>query len=496
MTLLDRLPSRVLTPRGWGFTIAAAVALLFAQTLGRRDLLYLGVLLLCLPLLSVLILRWSKPRFTVERRFSPQSMETGSTTTVGLALASSVPSGALVLMQEQLPARFGEAPKFAFPSHNPTSDGLSLYEYRLRSSARGMYRVGPVLAEFSDPFGLGKSRHQLGGTDTLVVTPAPIELLQSALSGSRGSDGMAATRRQANPSDDDVMTREYRHGDSMRRVHWAATARHSELMVRQEESVTAPEATLLLDQRTGSFSAGFSAAIRHDHSPDGSSLSTSPTFEWAVTAAVSISAHLLERNYALRFLDHHGAPALLRSPSAPFPGEEEHQGQGALANIAEGLAALEPAAETGHAGSSAVHGGEAARSAVRRLRANRSNTERVAAGAAFGDELLDKLAANRHRGPVVALLGLVTAAEATALGAASEYGSAAFAILVTDRPRDVESQLEILRSAGWQASAASPDADLREVWAGLGQTPATATGVRTGTSAFPGTAAEPGRRSS
>ena len=52
------------------------------------------------------------------------------------------------------------------------------------------------------------------------------------------------------------MTREYRHGDPMRRVHWAATARHGELMVRQEESVTTPEATIILDQRLAAFPRG------------------------------------------------------------------------------------------------------------------------------------------------------------------------------------------------------------------------------------------------
>src|SRR5690606_41086826 len=34
---------------------------------------------------------------------------------------------------------------------------------------------------------------------------------------------------------DDVLTREYRRGDAMRRVHWRATARAGDLRVRQEE---------------------------------------------------------------------------------------------------------------------------------------------------------------------------------------------------------------------------------------------------------------------
>ncbi|MFC3298620.1 DUF58 domain-containing protein [Arthrobacter agilis] len=297
-----------------------------------------------------------------------------------------------------------------------------------------------------------------------------MDLLATALSGSRGNDGLAATRRQANPSDDDVMTREYRHGDSMRRVHWAATARHSELMVRQEESVTTPQATLLMDQRHHSFNTGFSAAF----GTDGSGLSTSPTFEWAVTAVMSVSAHLLERNYALRFLDQQGAPALLHSPSAPFPTEEEHHGPGAVAGIAEGLAALELAPESGrrgqaeeHAGSTVVRAGEAARSAARRVRRTTAETAQAAPHAAFGDDLLDKLVATRHRGPLIALLGMITLEEARSLASASDYGSVSYAILVCERPADARRQLEILRNAGWHASAASAAASLPAVWAGL-----------------------------
>jgi uncharacterized protein (DUF58 family) len=474
MALLERLPSNVLTQRGWGFVLAGVAALLTAQILGRRDLLYVGVFLVCLPLLSVLMLRLIKPRFAVERVFAPPIMETGSTTTVSLAVTSTGSPGQPVTMEEQVPARFGRAPQFTYPSRNPTRSGASLYEYRLRSSARGVFDVGPVAAEFTDPFGLGTSRHLLGGTDALVVTPAPLDLVSAPLSGSRGTDGPAATRRQANPSDDDVMTREYRHGDSMRRVHWAATARHNELMVRQEESVTTPEATLLMEQRHASFSYGFGAVFGADHG--GAGAHTIPAFEWAVTAAVSIGAHLLEQSYALRFLDHRGSPALLRSPSAPFPGDEEYQGPGAVAAIAEGLAALGPAHETGRrTGSTAAVPG--IRSGLRRAAPRRDDPSGEDPGRAFGDDLLDKLASNRHRGPLIAVLGLLTPEEAASLALASGYGSAALALIVVDRPTDATAQVEILRAAGWHAAAASPKADMPAVWAALGQPAPAASGA-------------------
>nr|WP_209067404.1 DUF58 domain-containing protein [Arthrobacter pigmenti] len=454
--MVERLP-RVLTARGWGLAVTGVAALLFAQFLGRRDLLYLGILLVLLPLVSVLILRLVKPRFTVSRTFAPQSMETGFTTTVTLSVAADGPLGGSVTMQEQLPQRFGDAPEFHFPSRHPTPSGVSLYEYRLRSAARGVYDVGPVTAGFTDPFGLGISRHTLGGTDRLVVTPSPLELPHSPLTGVRGTDGSAVTRRNANPSDDDVMTREYRHGDPMRRVHWAATARHNELMVRQEESVTTPEATLILDQRQGSFGTGFLSAFSGDRDADGTGMLSSPTFEWAVVAAVSISAHLLERSYALRFIDETGAPALRRSVSAPWPEDEEYGGLSGLHGIAQGLAALELLPDPSKRAPSSQK-----RRPLADRKVNGSETQRTVP---FGDPMLDKLASLKHRGPLIALLGVISESEARDLAPAAEYGSQSFAIIVSERPRDMHGVMDILRGAGWHAVAVTPNASLAAAWA-------------------------------
>lgn len=452
MQLLARLPSRILTPRGWGLVITGVVALLFAQFLGRRDLLYVGVLLVCLPLLSVLMLRLIKPRFTVGRKFAPQTMETGFTSTVTLSVASSGPVSGSVVMRELLPSRFGDSPEFHFPSRHPTR-GASHYEYRLRSSSRGVYDVGPVTAAFTDPFGLGTSRHTLGGTDRLVVTPAPLDLPHSPLTGARGADGFAVTRRNANPSDDDVMTREYRAGDPMRRVHWAATARHNELMVRQEESVTTPEATLILDRRQARHNSAITGAFGGDRDEEGTSLLSSPGFEWAVVAAMSITAHLLERNYALRFVDETGAPALKTSVSAPWPEDEEHTGTTGIHNVAEGLAALELLPDPSRRTTSR-----------RRPRPVKGGAPPSTRHAPFGDPMMDKLATYKHRGPLIAVLGAITTSEARDLAGAAEYGSTSFAILVADRPRDLHPVMEILRAAGWHAVAVSPTADLRSAW--------------------------------
>ena len=359
MALRDRVSGHIFSTRGWGLLAAGAISLLAAQIMGRRDLLALAVLLLVLPLLALAGTRVLKPRFRVYREFSPSPVETSARTTVRLAIARNGPGTGHAIMEEHLPARFGESPVFRFPARTAPG-GTSRYEYHLRSAKRGQFVIGPVTAEFSDPFGLSFHRHAIDDGDLLTVTPAAVELPETGLAGARGHDGVTATRIRANPSDDDVMTREYRHGDPMRRVHWAATARHGALMVRQEESVTTPEATIILDHRLsayphgvfghGAFSsarpgssgrAGSSGPAGSSGSGDGHELLTCDTFEWAVTAAMSIAAHLAERSYTLRFLDSAGAPAFRQSPSAPDPEAEEYNGTAGLQSIAESLAAIQ-----------------------------------------------------------------------------------------------------------------------------------------------------------
>lgn len=436
--MLEKLPSSVLTGRGWGLCIAGTIALIAAEILGRRDLLHLGFFLVLLPLLAALALHLLKPGFDVGRTFRPISIETNSTTTVRLSVRAHGSLGGIVTMAEQLPQRFGEAPTFKYPSRSPGRRGQSLYEYKLRSSHRGLYKIGPVSAEFGDPFGLSRHQNILGDVDRLTVTPAPLDLPETSVTGSRGTDGSTATRTQANPSNDDVMTREYRHGDPMRRVHWPATARAGELMVRQEESVTTPEATIIMDQRAASFSSSAFTPLA-ESTPAKDSLLTTVNFEWAVTAAVSIAHHLVERNYAIRVLDSYAAPGLRRSASSPLPEEEEFSGSAGLHNLSESLAALELEPDPGPSRTSAP-------------------------ARAFGDALMDKLAMHKLRGPLVAITGRLSYDEARELATAAEYGSHAFALMIVDRPNDSESVLDILRHGGWRAVAVNSRTPLPSAW--------------------------------
>ncbi|MCQ1954353.1 DUF58 domain-containing protein [Arthrobacter sp. zg-Y238] len=432
--------TRFFTPRGWGLVCAGAAALLGAFSLGRRDLLALAVLLIGLPVLAAALLRLFKPGFEIERTFSPPLVETGTAATVSLRVFSRGTPASGALMREGLPFRFGPSPVFRFPSGYTAENGSSTYEYRLRSSRRGLYGIGPVTAEFVDPLGLARTVHTLGGTDRLAVAPAPLEFPPSSLFGALGTDGSAPSRRRGTPSEDDASTREYRHGDPMRRVHWPATARHGELMVRQEEPVTAPTASIVLDQRLASYDDGSPL------NPENGELLTSETFEWAVSAVVSCAVFFSESGYGVRFTDELSRPGLARSPSAVDGSETGFRGSDGVQNLAEGLAALglesPPPAQAGN-----LRGADAA--------------------APFA--ALD--GSGQAPGPLLVVAGRIDAAQAHTLAPAARYARQPLVLLVTDRPAALRPVLKILREAGWTAVAVTPATPVPAAWSLLDHDP-------------------------
>lgn len=224
----------------------------------------------------------------------------------------------------------------------------------------------------------------------------------------------------------------------MRRVHWAATARHGELMVRQEEPVTAPTASIVLDQRLPSYTDG--SPLK----PDNGDLLTSETFEWAVSAVISCAVFFSESGYGVRFTDELSRPGLARSPSAVDGGETGFRGSDGVQNLAEGLAALglEPAAPP-----SAGH--------------PRGPEPAVPFAALDGS--------GQAPGPLLVVAGRISTAQARTLAPAARYARQPLALLVTDRPADLRPVLKILRDAGWSAAAVTPATPVPSAWSLLDQ---------------------------
>ncbi|MER6395147.1 MULTISPECIES: DUF58 domain-containing protein [unclassified Kitasatospora] len=278
-----------LTTRGRSFLAAGATSVVCAYVLDQDALLRVGVLLAALPLAAALLLANTRYRVASGRRLNPRRAVAGHEARVHLRVdnVSRVPTG-LLLLEDKVPYVLGPRPRFVLDRVEP--HGHREVSYRVRSDLRGRYPLGPLQLRLSDPFGMCEVNRSFTASDVLTVVPQVQQLPQVRLSGEWVGQGESRTRTLALAGDDDVILREYRHGDDLRRVHWKSTARYGELMVRREEQPKKARATVLLDTRESGHRGSGPAS----------------SFEWAVGCAASVAAHLLERGYQTRLLTDTG----------------------------------------------------------------------------------------------------------------------------------------------------------------------------------------------
>jgi uncharacterized protein (DUF58 family) len=274
-----------LTTRGRCLLAAGIALAACAVLLGQRDLLRAAVFLMFLPLAAVFIVARTRYRLACSRLLDPPRVEAGRPATVRLRIdnVSKIPSGVL-LMEDALPYVLGGRPRFVLDRVEP--GGVREVSYPVRADVRGRYRVGPLSVRLTDPFGLVELTRSFASTDDLIVTPTVSSLPSIRLGGDWTGGGDATARSVSVSGSDDAATREYRHGDDLRKVHWRSTARVGELMVRREEQPFQNRATVLLDARL----------IAHRGDGPGSS------FEWAVSAVASVAVSLSKAGYGLRVL--------------------------------------------------------------------------------------------------------------------------------------------------------------------------------------------------
>ena len=276
---------RGLTTRGRSFLAAAAAAGISALILGERDLLRVAVLLAALPLLAAAYVGRSRYKLACTRSLEPGRAPVGSSARVILRRQnlSRLPPGTL-LLEDRLPYALGSRPRVVLErlgAHQASS-----VAYTVRADVRGRYPVGPLVIRLTDPFGLCELNRSFPSVDRLTVIPQVVPLPTVRLAGEYAGTGDSRARSVAVHGEDDAATREYRRGDDLRRVHWRSTARTGELMVRREEQPWESRATVVLDTR------------QHAHHGEGPTSS----FEWAVSAAASISVHLRQAGYKIRLV--------------------------------------------------------------------------------------------------------------------------------------------------------------------------------------------------
>jgi len=153
------------------------------------------------------------------------------------------------------------------------------YRYQLYCRRRGYYKVGPLVLGTSDLFGFVEARWNEAGDSALIVYPQIVPLSRLGLS-SRVPFGALSTRRQI-AEDPTRLTgvRSYAGGDSLRRIHWKATAHEGTLLVKKFQPSQELPLFIALDLARNAYPQRTVAM----HS------------EWAVSVAASVANHMSER---------------------------------------------------------------------------------------------------------------------------------------------------------------------------------------------------------
>jgi uncharacterized protein (DUF58 family) len=112
---------------------------------------------------------------------------------------------------------------------------------------RGLYTFGPTLVTSGDPFGIYSLTVRSDDASSVLVTPplVPMDWLHVPPGGWAGDLRRSRLALQRQISDAGV--RSYQPGDSMRRMHWPASAHQAALMVRQLEASTSGDWWLFVD---------------------------------------------------------------------------------------------------------------------------------------------------------------------------------------------------------------------------------------------------------
>ena len=293
--------------------VAAGIALpVVGRLLGVAELTSLGLAALFLVGASVVLVTYGPVEIEAVRRVVPGRVHAGTPCRVDLHLRNLGRRRSPVVVARD---PFDGGRRWARFRLAPLGPGQgSTAAYRVPTDRRGLFDLGPLQIIRADPLGLATRTLEVAGSHSLTVYPR-IDCI-AALPHTRGADprGGTVTQPSFGPSGQEFHAlRPYVVGDDLRRVHWKASARSEELLIRQDELPWQGRATVVVDLR----------ASVHDES----------SFESAMSAAGSIATACLTAGLELRLLGTDGIDT------------GHGSGRGHLDLVLERLAAWEPGAE-------------------------------------------------------------------------------------------------------------------------------------------------------
>jgi uncharacterized protein (DUF58 family) len=282
--------SQGLTTRGRCLLAGGIAAIACAILLDERDLLRVGILAVALPLIAWLTVAGRSLTFTATYRADPQRLTPGASGTVELRLRNTGrrPSPAVSVTDRPVDG-LTDGVRCTLPSLHPGA--TAIVRYGLVATRRGRFNVGDLTIRCGDPLGLCARTSSMRSAVDVVVLPQVVPLAGLPTSSGALTVGGAGAVGVSPGGDPDVRVRPYVSGDDVRTVHWRASARRGDLVVRTRQPTSHGSAAMIIDHR----------AVAHAGSGANSSL------EIAITIAASVATQVLVHDFELTAMTHTGA---------------------------------------------------------------------------------------------------------------------------------------------------------------------------------------------
>ena len=243
----------MLTRQGWLCGWAGVGLLVLARLLGIGELFVLGAVMLLLLVASGLYVRLTRLDLHVDRVVHPARVHVGQLSRVEVRVRNLRAASTPVLRLRDAVTGTAGAELLVPPLDQGAASAAS---YRLPTDRRGVLQVGPLRVVVGDPFGLVQSTVEAAPRVDVTVLPRVDDVRPVPLT--TGHDPLAGVLQPhalGRTGDDFYALRAYVVGDDLRRIHWPSTARHDELLVRQQEQPWQGRTTVLLDVRRAAHDA-------------------------------------------------------------------------------------------------------------------------------------------------------------------------------------------------------------------------------------------------
>jgi uncharacterized protein (DUF58 family) len=125
--------------------------------------------------------------------------------------------------------------------------------YTLSCRRRGYYPIGPLTMESGDLLGIERTNTAQVAPDNLIVYPQVVPIHHIGLPTRFPWAALPARSPLFEDPARVIGVRDYRRGDSPRRIHWTATASAGRLLVKQYQPAIARDTLICLDLDEGSY---------------------------------------------------------------------------------------------------------------------------------------------------------------------------------------------------------------------------------------------------